>query len=516
MLMSDTIGHLLSDRRTSPLWKVMNGGVLPSLLSFGLQVEGKVLSAWQHGQGSDRHLLVATEVALYRLNMDCQHNVMLHKFSGKVTATHVLSNRLTVLQHPFSCDEKTPKNCLRIELLDLATLMSTTVASLPMSSSSPSPTWLLVLPRNHLSSQISKLVDRLVGDKVYFIGGYGTQTLASTEASDQTITVGFSVRGSWQFLQKHMAKPHALGNVTSFSELGATLTQRGITSENCGHRGLLDVIEFSDKTFILTACNNLWEGGRLLLGTVGGIETVGGVLVAWTFNGGIYIFNDQFRSNSSASLLPTLPGFEGKGGLVKEVTAAAKEVARMGKEEEKRREEIDQMRLATVMMGDMAVFDQKVKVTFGYGEGRGLQLELTNTSGQDLKGELWKVNLEVGPCNIPDSLLSCSMYQVRSLQGSTWTHNLPLPACLLPLGRLSFHLPLPKLLPGESPLRIATKLIFTGASYCSMVATRILATNQVSFFELLHIDVISQSSTNFSHLQFNSGNRNCIAYKYTF
>ena len=173
------------------------------------------------------------------------------------------------------------------------------------------------------------------------------------------------------------------------------------------------------------------------------------------------------------------------------------------------------MRLATLMMGDMTVFDQKVKVTFGYGEGRGLQLELTNTSGQDLKGELWKVNLEVGPCNIPDSLLSCSMYQVRSLQGSTWTHNLPLPACLLPLGRLSFHLPLPKLLPGEAPLRIATKLIFTGASYCSMVATRILATNQVSFFELLHIDVISQSSTNFSHLQFNSGNRNCIAYKYT-
>ena len=109
MLMSDTIGHLLSDRRTSPLWKVMNGGVLPSLLSFGLQVEGKVLSAWQHGQGSDRHLLVATEVALFRLNMDCQHNVMLYKFSGKVTATHVLSNRLTVLQHPFSCDEKTPK-----------------------------------------------------------------------------------------------------------------------------------------------------------------------------------------------------------------------------------------------------------------------------------------------------------------------------------------------------------------------------------------------------------------------
>lgn len=337
-------------------------------------------------------------------------------------------------------------------------------------------------------------MDRLEGDKVYFIGGYGTQTLASTEASDQTITVGFSVRGSWQFLQKHMAKPHALGNVTSFSELGATLTQRGITSENCGHRGLLDVIEFSDKTFILTACNNLWEGGRLLLGTVGGIETVGGVLVAWTFNGGIYTFNDQFRSNSSASLLPTLPGFEGKGGLVKEVTAAAKEVARMGKEGEKRREEIDQMRLATVMMGDMAVFDQKVKVTFGYGEGRGLQLELTNTSGQDLKGELWKVNLEV-----------------RSLQGSTWTHNLPLPACLLPLGRLSFHLPLPKLLPGESPLRIATKLIFTGASNCSMVATRILATNHVSFFELLHIDVISQSSTNFSHLQFNSGDSGLLS-----
>ena len=162
-------------------------------------------------------------------------------------------------------------------------------------------------------------------------------------------------------------------------------------------RGLLDVIEFGGKTFLLTECGDLCEGGRQLLGDVGGLETANGVLVAWTLDGAIYTFSHQHCSKSSSSILQVLPGFEGKGGIVKEVAAAAGAVTRLGEEEEKRREEIDQMRLATLMLGDMSVFDQQVEVTYGWGGVRGLQVELLNTSGQELKGELWKVHLEVGP-----------------------------------------------------------------------------------------------------------------------
>ena len=98
-------------------------------------------------------------------------------------------------------------------------------------------------------------------------------------------------------------------------------------------------------------------------------------------------------------------------------------------------------------------------------------------------------------------LLQLQTIQVRSREGKTWTHNLPLPARLLPLGRLSLHLPLPKLLPDETPLTIATKLVYTGASTSGMLPTRILATSQVSLVKLLHMDVTTQSITTFIPLQ---------------
>ena len=98
-------------------------------------------------------------------------------------------------------------------------------------------------------------------------------------------------------------------------------------------------------------------------------------------------------------------------------------------------------------------------------------------------------------------LLQLQTIQVRSREGKTWTHNLPLPARLLPLGRLSLHLPLPKLLPDETPLTIATKLVYTGASTSGMLPTRLLATSQVSLVKLLHMDVATQSRTTFIPLQ---------------
>ena len=352
-----------------------------------------MLSVWHRGEGADCHLLVTTEEAIFRLDLDRPHSVVqLLKFSAKVTATHVLTDRLTVLQHSSNCNE-TAQNHLKIETLDLATLTATTVASLHVSSAPPM--WLLVLSRRHLCTQISKLIDRLVGDSVYFVGGHGSPTMAFT-ASDQAIKVGFSIRSRWQFLQKHTNKPHTIKSVKSFSELAVTLTQR----RNAGdektdvRKGLLDVIEFAGKTFLLTECGDLWEGGKPLLGNVGGLETANGVLVARTLDGAIYTFSQHCSKRSS--ILQVLPGFEGKGGIVKEVAAAAAEVSRLGEEEEKRREEIDQMRLATLMLGDMSVFDQRVEVTFGWGGVRGLQVELSNTSGRELKGELWKVHLEVG------------------------------------------------------------------------------------------------------------------------
>ena len=360
-----------------------------------------MLSVWHGGdrEGSDCHLLVATEEAIFRLNIDYPHTVIkLLKFSAKVTATHILTDCLTVMQHSSNCD-KAAQNYLKIEILDLVSLTATTVASLPVSS--PSPTWLLVLSRHHLSPKISKLVNRLAGDTVYFVGGHGSPTVALT-ASDQAIEVDFSIKSRWQFLQKHMTKPHTIKAVTSFSELAVTLTQRrnagdGNSSEINVRRGLLDVIEVSGRTFLLAECGDLWEGGRLVLRNVGGLESAKGVLVVWTFDGAIYTFSDQDCSKSVSSVLQILPGFEGKGGIVSEVAAAAKVVTRLGEEEEKRREEIDQMRLATLMLGDMSVFEQQVEVTYGWGEGRGVQVELSNTSGQELKGEFWKVHLEVGP-----------------------------------------------------------------------------------------------------------------------
>jgi len=307
-------------------------------------------------------------------------------------------------------------------------------------------------------------------------------------ASDPVVKVGFSIRSRWLFLQKHTIKPHAIKAVKSFSELAVTFTDRRNAGDEKNlktgvRRGLLDVIEFLGKTFLLTECGDLWEGGRPLLGNVGGLETANGVLVARTFDGAIYTFS-QNCSNTSSSILQVLPGFEGKGGIVKEVAAAAGEVTRLGEEEEKRREEIYQMRLATLMLGDMSVFEQQVEVTYGWGGVRGLQVELSNISGQDLKGELWKVHLEI-----------------RSHEGKTWTHNLPVPARLLPLGRLSLHLPLPKLLPDETPLTIATKLVYTGASTSGMLPTRLLATSEVSLIKLLHMDVATQSRTTFIPLQ---------------
>ena len=357
-----------------------------------------MLSVWHRGEGADCHLLVATEDALFRLDINRPHSVVqLLKFSAEVTATHVFTDRLTVLQQSSNCDE-TAQNHPKIETLDLATLTATTVASLPVSSAPPM--WLLVVSRRHLCSQISKLIDKLVGDTVYFVGGHGSPTMAFT-ASDQAIKVGFSIRSRWQFLQKNTTKPHTIKAVKSFSELAVTLTERRSAGDEKNlktdvRRGLLDVIEFVGKTFLLTECGALWEGGRPLLGNVGGLETANGVLVARTLDGAIYTFS-QDCSKSSSSILQVLPGFEGKGGIVKEVAAAGGVVSRLGEEEEKRREEIDQMRLATLMLGDMSVFDQQVEVTCGWGGVRGLQVELSNTSGQELKGELWKVHLEVGP-----------------------------------------------------------------------------------------------------------------------
>ena len=355
-----------------------------------------MLSVWQRGKESDCHLLVVTENSLFRLDLDGSHSVaLLFKFSGKVAATHVLTDRLTVLR------DDNAQNHLKIEVIDLPTLTATTVASLPVSSSAP--TWLVALSRHQLSSQTSRVVHRLVGDTVYFVGGHGSPTMASTAISDHSIEVGFSIRSRWEFSQKHiMTKPTMVKTVTSFSELALTLRQRMNAGDEKNlevdvRRGLLDVIESSDKTFLLTECGNLWEGGRPLLRNVGGLEVAGGVLVAWTLDGAIYTFSQKEQFKSAACVLQVLPGFESKGGIVKEVAAAAREVTRLGEEEEKRREEIDQMRLATLMLGDMPVLDQQVEVTFGWGGERGLGVELTNTSGQELKGELWKVHLEVGP-----------------------------------------------------------------------------------------------------------------------
>ena len=59
-------------------------------------------------------------------------------------------------------------------------------------------------------------------------------------------------------------------------------------------------------------------------------------------------------------------------------------------------------------------------------------------------------------------------------------------------------------MPGETPLTVATKLLYTGASTSGMLPTRTLATNKVSLFNLLHMDVASQSKATFIPLQSDS------------
>ena len=372
-----------------------------------------MISVWQRGEGADCHLLVATEEALVRCDLDPPHSlVVLFKFSLKVLATHVSSDRLITLQQQHSCDDST----LKIETLDLATLTTSSVASMPLFS--PAPTWLLVTSRNSLGPDIRKLLSRSTDDAVYCYGGHGSPTMAFT-ASDQGVQIDMSLQSKCQFIQKYVKKQQTDTNVTSFIELAAALAPRRFHNtddrEISVHRGLWDAIELEGKTFILTYCGDLWEGDVRLLKNVTGLENVGGVLIARTLDGAIYRFSPGISRNSS-SILEGLPRFKKKESIIKEVASAALELTRIGEDEERRREETDQMRLATLMLENKLVLEQKVEVSFGWGQGRSLHVELVNISGHELKGVQWRLHLEVLQTLdsiLPILFLNCNIFLPR-------------------------------------------------------------------------------------------------------
>ena len=238
-------------------------------------------------------------------------------------------------------------------------------------------------------------------------------------ASDQGVQIDMSLQSKCQFIQKYVKKQQTDTNVTSFIELAAALAPRRFHNtddrEISVHRGLWDAIELEGKTFFLTYCGDLWEGDVRLLKNVTGLENVGGVLIARTLDGAIYRFSPGISRNSS-SILEGLPRFKKKESIIKEVASAALELTRIGEDEERRREETDQMRLATLMLENKLVLEQKVEVSFGWGQGRSLHVELVNISGHELKGVQWRLHLEVLQTLdsiLPILFLNCNIFLPR-------------------------------------------------------------------------------------------------------
>ena len=74
------------------------------------------------------------------------------------------------------------------------------------------------------------------------------------------------------------------------------------------------------------------------------------------------------------------------------------------------------MRLATLMLENKLVLEQKVEVSFGWGQGRSLHVELVNISGHELKGVQWRLHLEVLQTLdsiLPILFLNCNIFLPR-------------------------------------------------------------------------------------------------------
>ena len=429
------------------------------------RVEGAPVAVWLDGS----HIHVVSGASVARVARQGGGVSRLASLPGTAVTAHLATACLTVLVRPAD-----PAIDFLLVTVDLATWTTRTLTSVPRARVGARP-WVLEVPRAALAPELAARLREVRGEAVYVVGSEGRALVTDGVA----VCSVAAPKRRWQFVRRFVRLPGRRGGrpASSFGELAAAV--RRVETRGAFHLPAATVTEVvvgpgpdPAHLYLLTECGDLWEAeeGRRLLGGVARGAGWGAEVAAVTWDGAIYSFPPTSHQSAGLSARQLLPG-AGVGEVVREVVAAATMVSGLAGQVEDRRVELEQLRLATTMLDSKArVFEQEVNVTSDWAEGRGVLLHLTNTSSHQVRGELWRVLVEVRGCG-----------------GAVWTRTTSPPPLLPPLGRLSLHLHLPNLLPRHTPVSLTSRLVYCGERTAGLVPTQMLATSTLSLLDLARL-----------------------------